>query len=175
MRLWRCAGHPSVPVEVAWDPERGYLACLCQPAADASSQTVSSTAAGAAPAEQMAILWDVHSGKPSFTLTSLGFGATATRLYLRTLHCLCLSTCTRDLLLSSPSYIPWHAGSQDRVQTGPGAVHVLRNLAPAASEHQPYACFRQRAQETRQLSAAIVDVDVHHLLTGVSPRHSCCC
>ena len=62
----------------------------------------------------------------------------------------------------------WCTGSQDRVQTGPGAVHVLRNLAPAANELQPYACFRQRPQETRHLSAAIVDVDVHRLLTGVS-------
>ncbi len=52
------AGHPSVPSSAAWDPVRGYLACLCPGPTD-----VSANGTHPLPSSAVAIVWDVHSGR----------------------------------------------------------------------------------------------------------------
>ena len=64
----KVAGHPSVPSSAAWDPVRGYLACLSLVPTDvisSSSITADGSADGAKPTSSsaVAIVWDVHSGK----------------------------------------------------------------------------------------------------------------
>jgi len=61
------AGHPSVPSSAAWDPVRGYLACLCPIPTDVISSSINpdGSANGAQPTSSsaVAIVWDVHSGE----------------------------------------------------------------------------------------------------------------
>ena len=159
--MWHCvldAGHPSVPTSAAWDPVRGYLACLCQNPEDVSSSTAgSANAARPSSSSAVAFVWDVHSGM-HYMPTHRAYSVVG-------------------LAMVQASY-PTHrtcafVGGQDRTASGAAAVEIFRHLDSAArATHQhgtvtalsSSRCFAEPVISAHG-GVVVLDIDVSQLLS----------